>query len=35
MTSPAPSPQPLAETGLLLDGLRCAGCVHRVEQALR
>jgi heavy metal translocating P-type ATPase len=24
-----------AETGLLLDGLRCAGCVHRVEQALR
>ena len=26
---------PLAETGLQLDGLRCAGCVHRVEQALR
>ncbi|HME74054.1 MAG TPA: HAD-IC family P-type ATPase, partial [Myxococcota bacterium] len=25
----------LAETGLQLEGLRCAGCVHRVEQALR
>jgi Cu2+-exporting ATPase len=25
----------VAETGLFLDGLRCAGCVHRVEQALR
>ena len=27
--------RPPAETGLLLDGLRCAGCVNRVEQALR
>ncbi len=23
------------ETGLFLDGLRCAGCVHRVEETLR
>ena len=29
------APRPLTETGLLLDGLRCAGCVNRVEQALR
>jgi heavy metal translocating P-type ATPase len=26
---------PAAETGLFLDGLRCAGCVARVERALR
>lgn len=26
---------PERETGLLLDGLRCAGCVNRVERALR
>ena len=26
---------PVRETGLLLDGLRCAGCVNRVETALR
>jgi heavy metal translocating P-type ATPase len=25
----------MAETGLFLEGLRCAGCVHRVERALR
>jgi len=25
---------PTAETGLFLDGLRCAGCVNRVERAL-
>jgi Cu2+-exporting ATPase len=24
-----------AEAGLLLEGLRCAGCAHRVEEALR
>ncbi|HEY8156240.1 MAG TPA: cation-translocating P-type ATPase [Myxococcota bacterium] len=29
------APAASAETGLLLDGLRCAGCVNRVEQALR
>ncbi len=27
--------RPHAEVGLMLDGLRCAGCVNRVEQALR
>ena len=25
----------MAETGLFLEGLRCAGCVNRVERALR
>ena len=35
MTSATQSSRPFAETGLLLDGLRCAGCVNRVEQALR
>ena len=35
MTTAALQDVPLAETGLQLDGLRCAGCVHRVEQALR
>lgn len=25
----------MAETGLFLDGLRCSGCVNRVERALR
>jgi len=34
MTAAVP-PLLLAETGLQLEGLRCAGCVHRVEQALR
>ena len=34
MTAEVP-PLLLAETGLQLEGLRCAGCVHRVEQALR
>jgi len=28
------NPDPLHETGLFLDGLRCAGCVNRVERAL-
>ncbi|HBZ72012.1 MAG TPA: hypothetical protein DEP35_20700 [Deltaproteobacteria bacterium] len=35
MTAAVARDVPLAETGLQLDGLRCAGCVHRVEQALR
>jgi heavy metal translocating P-type ATPase len=29
------APPALTQTGLLLEGLRCAGCVNRVEQALR
>jgi heavy metal translocating P-type ATPase len=29
------APRAATETGLLLDGLRCAGCVNRVERALR
>ena len=31
----AAAPRALAETGFLLEGLRCAGCVRRTEQALR
>jgi Cu2+-exporting ATPase len=35
LSAGATGARPLLETGLLLDGLRCAGCVNRVEQALR
>jgi len=33
--APASEGAATAETGLFLDGLRCAGCVARVERALR
>ncbi|RIL04801.1 MAG: hypothetical protein DCC71_12705 [Proteobacteria bacterium] len=35
MAMSAAAPAPAAETGLFLDGLRCSGCVSRVERALR
>ena len=34
MAAAAPEASRTTETGLFLDGLRCAGCVHRVEQTL-
>jgi Cu2+-exporting ATPase len=35
MASAAPTQSEVQETGLFLDGLRCAGCVNRVERDLR
>jgi len=35
MSAPAQAALPVGETGLFLDGLRCAGCVNQVERALR
>jgi Cu2+-exporting ATPase len=34
VTAEAPAAPGLSEVGLFLSGLRCAGCVHRVEQTL-